>query len=70
MESREGDEVGFVERFESKKGVTDLFDVDCAGKGRLLGIVALKLEKAYVSVFGSVGFKRHTCTPCLSFVMQ
>ena len=70
MERREGDKVGFVEGFESEEGVTDLFDVDCAGKGRFLGIVALKLEKAYVSVFRSVGYERHTCTPCLSFVMQ
>ena len=70
MESREGDEVGFIEVFESKEGMTDLFDVDCAGKGRLLGIVALKLEKACVSVLESVGYERHTCTPCLSFVMQ
>ena len=70
MERWEGDEVGFVEGFESEEGVTDLFDVDCAGKGRFLGIIALKLEKAYVSVFGSVGSGSHTCTPCLSFVMQ
>ena len=56
MKSWEGDEVSFVEGFESKEGVTDLFDVDCAGKGRFLGIVALKLEKAYVSVFRSIGY--------------
>ena len=46
MESWEGDEVGFVERFESVEGVTDLFDVNCARKRCLLGIVALKLERA------------------------
>ena len=70
MERRKGDEVGFVKRFESKEGVTDLLDVDCAGEGRFLGIVALKLKKAYVSVFGSVRYETHTSTPCLSFVMQ
>lgn len=48
MESREGDEVGLglvwsVRWGESKKGVADLFDVDSAGEGGLLGIVALKL---------------------------
>ena len=51
MEGREGDEVGFVEGFEGVDGVTDLFDVDCAGKGGFLGIVALKLQKAIVSGF-------------------
>ena len=70
MESREGDEVGFVERFDRKEGMTNLFDVNCAGKGRFLGIVALKLEKAYVSVFGWGGYEMHTSTPCLSFLMQ
>ena len=55
MEGWQGDEVGFVVGFERVEGVTDLFDVDRAGKGCFLGIVALKLEKAYVSGFGSVG---------------
>ena len=55
MEGWEGNEVGLVERFESVEGVTDLFDVDCAGKGCFLGIVALKLEKGYVSEFGLGG---------------
>ena len=41
--------------FERVEGVTDLFDVNRAGKGCLLGIVALKLEKAYVSRFWSLG---------------
>ena len=55
MESREGDEVGFVVGFESEDGVTDLFDLDCSGEGCLLRIVALKLQKAYVREFGLVG---------------
>ena len=70
MKSWEGDEVGFVERFESVDGVTDLFDLDCAGEGRFLRIVALKLQQAYVRDFGLVGSEKHTSTPCLSFVMQ
>ena len=55
MESWEGDEVGFVVRFESVDCVTDLFDLDCAGEGCFLRIVALKLQKAYVREFGLVG---------------
>lgn len=52
MEGRKGDEVGFVVGFESVEGMTDLFNVNCAGKGCFLGVVALKLEKSYVSEFG------------------
>lgn len=70
MKSWKGDEVGFVERFESVEGVTDLLDMDCAGKGCFLRIVSLKLEKVDISAFGWVGLRKHTCTPCLSFVMQ
>ena len=55
MEGRESDEVGFIVGFESEEGMTDLFNVNCAGKGCFLGIVALKLEKAYVSKFGLAG---------------
>ena len=65
MEGWEGDEVGFVVGFESVDGMTDLFDVDCAGKGCFLGIVTLKLQQAIVSGFGYVGRKgipeRHAC---------
>ena len=44
MQGWEGDEVGFVVRFEVVDGVTDLFDVDCAGEGCFLSIIALELE--------------------------
>ena len=57
MECWEGDEVGFIVGFESVDGMTDLFNVDCAGKGCLLGIVALKLQQAIVSGFGLGGRK-------------
>lgn len=55
MKGWDGDEVGFIVGFEGVDGVTDLFDVDCAGKRCFLGIVALKLEKAYVRGFGLAG---------------
>ena len=55
MEGWEGDEVCFVVGFERVEGVTDLLDVYRTGKRRLLGIVALKLEKAHVRVFRLVG---------------
>lgn len=70
MKSWEGDEVGFVKRFESVDSVTNLLDMDCTGKGCFLRIVSLKLEKADISAFGWVGLRRYTCTPCLSFVMR
>ena len=48
MEGREGDEVSLglvrgVRWGKSKKGVADLFNVDGAGEGGLLGVIALKL---------------------------
>lgn len=48
VEGGQGDEVGLglirgVGRGESEEGVADLFDVDGAGEGRLLGVVALEL---------------------------
>lgn len=43
MESWESDEVGFVVGLESVDGVTNLFDLDGAGEGSFLRIVALKL---------------------------
>ena len=70
MESWEGDEVGFVVGLESVDGMTDLFDLDCAGEGCFLRIVALKLQEAHVRTFGLLGSESHTSTPCLSFVMQ
>lgn len=70
VESWEGDEVGFVVRLESVDGVTNLFDLDCAGEGCFLRIVALKLRKAYVRTFDLLGSESHTSTPCLSFAMQ
>lgn len=54
MERREGNEVGFVVRFEGVDGVTDLFDLYCTGEGCFLGIVTLKLERSYVRGFGLV----------------
>ena len=42
-------------RLESVDGVTNLFDLNCTGKRCLLGIVALKLETAYVRRLGFVG---------------
>ncbi len=51
MESWKGDEVGFVVGFESIESVTDLLDVNCAGEGCFLRVVALKLEKASVREF-------------------
>ena len=41
MEGGEGDEVGFVVGGYGEEGVPDLFDVDCAGEGGFLGVVAL-----------------------------
>lgn len=55
MESWEGDDVCLVVGFEGVEGVTDLFDLYGAGKGCLLGIIALKLEKACVRRFKLVG---------------
>lgn len=44
MEGGEGDEVGFViASGDSEEGVADLFDVDCAGEGGFLSVVALEL---------------------------
>ena len=60
MKGWEGDEVGFVVRFERVEGVPDLFDLDRARKGCFLGIVALKLEKAYVSEIRLMGCERST----------
>ena len=59
MEGWEGDEVGFVQRLESIEGMADLFDMDCAGKGCFLGIVALQLEKDHIRRFGSTGRKAY-----------
>jgi hypothetical protein len=44
-----GDEVGFrlvggIGRCECQEGVADLFDVDGAGEGGFLGVVALELD--------------------------
>lgn len=41
MEGGESDEVGFVVGGDGEERVTDLFDVDCAGEGGFLGVVAL-----------------------------
>lgn len=65
MEGWEGDEVGFVMGFESVESMADLLDMDCAGKGCFLGIVALKLEKGYVRGFRLMGWEgipeHHAC---------
>ena len=45
MESGEGYQVVFVIGIDVQEGVTDLFDVDRAGEGGLLGIVALELSR-------------------------
>ena len=50
--------------------MTDLLDVDRAGEGCFLSIVALKLEETYVRRIELMGFKSRTSTPCLSFEMQ
>lgn len=46
--------------FESVDSMADLLDMDCAGKGCLLSIVTLKLERAYVRGLGLIGQERHT----------
>ena len=43
MKVWEGDEVGFLQAGNSKKGVSDLLDYDGAGEGDLLAIVTLEL---------------------------
>lgn len=52
MESWDGDEVGFVVFWNSEEGMTDLFDVDCAGEGGFLGIVAFELVEGLVGFGG------------------
>ena len=65
MQGWEGDEVGFVVGFEAVDGVTDLFDVNCAGKGCFLSIVALELEQRTLVWLGLHGKnvipERHVC---------
>ena len=70
MEGWEGDEVGFVEILESIEGMTDLFDMYCAREGCFLGIVALQLERKNTLGGSYQDLERHTCTPCLSLVIQ
>lgn len=53
VEGREGDEVGFgdgggIWGGKGEEGVADLFNVDGAGEGGFLGVVALELERGYV----------------------
>lgn len=43
MEGRQGNKVGFVKGLEVEEAVPDLLNVDCAGKGGFLGVVALQL---------------------------
>ena len=44
MQGGNGDEVGFGEFGDCEECVADLFDVDCAGEGGFLGVVAFELQ--------------------------
>ena len=41
MQRREGDEIVFIVLFEMVESVTDLADMDGAGEGGFLGVIAL-----------------------------
>lgn len=41
MEGGKGDEVGFVVFLEVEEGAAELLDVDAAGEGGFLGVVAV-----------------------------
>lgn len=51
VQGGEGDEVGFLLAFlgggDGQDGVADLLDVDCAGEGGLLGVVALEVDAGW-----------------------
>ena len=53
--------------------MSDLLDLDRAGEGSFLGVVALKLQHVIKSTESGKGDRRMgklTLTPCFSFVMQ
>lgn len=59
MEGGEGDEVGFVVGGYGEEGVADLFDLDGAGEGGFLGVVALELREGTLLMrWGFVGSER------------